>query len=540
MKKMGTTFLLLLALAGYATAQTAAAPMAEAARPKVEKPSETDMHCSGFITNETISKASYLAAGWDYPNQSVFSDRDYIYLHGGSYEVGSKWKIMRETKEVYNFEFYKDQFKDLKAMGHVWEEVGRVRVIDVQKGIGIATVEFSCSAMQAGDIVVPWQEREVPQFKKYPAINRFVAPNGMLTGKIITGNYYDDVIATRHKVYLNVGSSQGVKPGDYFRATRTYDATLKNQNDSLLSKVRTQELDRMVVGSPEYPFKTKIGDYPRRTVGEMIVLYTTPNSSTAMVTNSIEQIFAGDMVEKMEEPPPPPPTPVAAMSPPTITCTADAPRITAGESTMVRCNGNSPDGRPLSYMFVTDNGTLTPRDNVASLSTTANMAGNVTVMTTVQDDRNLSASAVTRVAVAAATAPAQASKVGEFGFKPASAYVDNRAKAMLDDLALRLQREANSTAVLVGNVGTREGGRLAMARGTNAKTYLTRTKGIDPARVSVADGGAAGAKADMWFVPAGATAPTVTPVPAPAQLSRPAGTPAQRPAPKPATTPAKK
>lgn len=536
MKKMGITFMLLLAMASFTFAQSAATPMADAAMPKADKPTETDMHCSGFITNENISKASYIAAGWDYPNQSVFADRDAVYLHGGSYQVGQKYKIMRETKEVYRYEFYKGQFKDLKAMGHVWEEVGRVRVIDVQKSIGIAVVELGCSAMQAGDIAVPWQEREAPTFKIYPAINRWTPPNGMTTGKILTSNYYDVLIGQKHKVYLNIGANQGVKPGDYFRATRTYTAMMADDNDKLLTKARTQELDIMVQGAPEFPYKKNLAEYPRRTLGEMMVINVTPNSSTAIVTNTIDHIQVGDLVEKMEEPPPPPAPPAVAMNPPTVTCTADAPRISAGESTMIRCTGNSPDNRPLTYMFVADNGTVTPRDNVASLSTGANNAGTITVMTTVQDDRNLSASAVTRVAVAAASAPVQATRVGEFGFKPSSAYVDNRAKAMLDDLALRLNREPGSNAVLVGNVGAREGSRLAMARGTNAKTYLTRTKGIDAARVSVADGGAAGAKADMWFVPAGATAPSITPVQAPSQMTRPKSAPAQRPATKPAAT----
>ena len=517
MKKMGITFMLLFATATVAFAQVAATPVADAAVPRVNKPSESDMHCSGFITSESISKASYLAAGWEYPNQAQFADRDYVYLTGGSYEVGSKWKIMRETNEIFRYEYFKGQFKDIKAMGHVWEEVGRVRVIDVQKGIGIAQVELSCSAMQPGDIAVPWQDRPVPEFKKYPAINRFVQPNGNTTGRIMTANHFDTLIGQKHKVYLNIGSSQGVQVGDYFRATRTYEQMMKDDNDKLLTKVRIQELDLRAKESPEFPFKTKLGDYPRRTLGEMIVLHVTPNSATAMVTSNVEAIFVGDMVEKMEEPPPPPPAPVVAMNPPTITCTADAPRITAGESTMIRCTGTSPDDRPLSYMFSADNGTLTPRDNVASLTAGANNVGTISVTTTVQDDRNLSASAVTRVAVAAPAVAPEAQRVGEFPFRASSAYVDNRAKAMLDDLALRLQREPGSTAVLVGNVGPREGNRLAMARGTNAKTYLVRSKGIDAARVNVVDGGAAGAKADMWLVPAGANAPAITPVAAPAR-----------------------
>ena len=36
------------------------------------------------------------------------------------------------------------------------------------------------------------------------------------------GKDFDSVVGTGQKVYLNVGSNQGVKVGDYFRATRNY------------------------------------------------------------------------------------------------------------------------------------------------------------------------------------------------------------------------------------------------------------------------------------------------------------------------------
>ncbi len=40
------------------------------------------------------------------------------------------------------------------------------------------------------------------------------------------GKDFDSVLGTGQKVYFNVGSNQGVKVGDYFRAVRSYAGDL--------------------------------------------------------------------------------------------------------------------------------------------------------------------------------------------------------------------------------------------------------------------------------------------------------------------------
>jgi outer membrane protein OmpA-like peptidoglycan-associated protein len=95
--------------------------------------------------------------------------------------------------------------------------------------------------------------------------------------------------------------------------------------------------------------------------------------------------------------------------------------------------------------------------------------------------------------------------VNSIQFKPNSAYVDNKAKAILDDLALRLARESDSSTAIVGMSEPRESKTLAARRAANAKAYLTKSKGIDAKRVETRTGAEAGKKADLWIVPAGAS-----------------------------------
>jgi outer membrane protein OmpA-like peptidoglycan-associated protein len=491
------------------------------------------MYCSGFLVGQPIGKTSFIGAGWDTPNQAVFADRDIVYLTGGSYQVGAKFQIVRALRDDDEFEYVTGQNKALAKVGIPYAELGRVRIIDVQKNIGIAVVELSCDGFRPGDLALPWAEKQVPQFRAPAPFNKFAPPNGKLTGNIVLARDFNNIVATKDKVYLSVGSNQGVKVGDYFRITRTYAAGLADQADSILTHAPMEDpTQKMPV-----PTMTKLqmgSNLPRRSLGELIILYTTPVSSTAMITSSIEAMQIGDGVEMMEEPPPPPPPARVVMNPPSITCSAEPASVRSGESATVRCNGSSPDNRPLTYTFVSDAGTVNPRENVASVDSKGAAAGTISVMTTATDDRNLSASATTRINVEAAPSapPAQTSRLGEFLFKPNSAYVDNTAKAALDGVALRLQREANSSVMFVGYSALAEAARLGIARATNAKTYLTKDKGIDGSRIQVRDGGKGGRRVEIWFVPAGAAMPDVKPITAPAPAPKAATT-------KKAATPAK-
>jgi hypothetical protein len=83
--------------------------------------------------------------------------------------------------------------------------------------------------------------------------------------------------------------------------------------------------------------------------------------------------------------------------------------------------------------------------------------------------------------------------------------VDNEAKACLDDVALNLQRDADSKAVLVGNSASseRHGEKAAAERAVNTKAYLVNEKGIDPSRIDVRTGTAGTESVQNYLVPSG-------------------------------------
>ncbi len=199
--------------------------------------------------------------------------------------------------------------------------------------------------------------------------------------------------------------------------------------------------------------------------------------------------------------------------PPTITCSASPNSVVQGEPVTISCAAQSVDHRPLTYDWATSAGKLSPLGAAATLDTLGVALGTVTVQTTAKDDRTppLSASTTTTISVTAPPPKPQARKLNEIAFKLRSGRVDNVAKAILDDIALVLQRDSDSRAVIVGFFDpTKEKGKklaetLAAQRAVNAKAYLVREKGIDPGRIEVRYGIAGGTRAEIWLVPAGAT-----------------------------------
>jgi outer membrane protein OmpA-like peptidoglycan-associated protein len=195
--------------------------------------------------------------------------------------------------------------------------------------------------------------------------------------------------------------------------------------------------------------------------------------------------------------------------PPTVSCSANPATVQAGTPSTISATGQSPDNRPLTYGFTSSGGRIAPSGAQATLDTAGASAGPISVTCTATDDRGLSASNRTSVNVEVPPPPPTTSKLNQIEFKNPKlpARVDNEAKAILDDVALRLQREPDAKAVVVGNfeAGEKNGQILAAQRAVNTKAYLTQEKGIDPSRIDLRTGSAGNRTAEIYLVPPGAS-----------------------------------
>ena len=158
-------------------------------------------------------------------------------------------------------------------------------------------------------------------------------------------------------------------------------------------------------------------------------------------------------------------------------------------------------------------GSVSGEGSTATLNTTGAAAGPITVSATCTDSRGLTASASTQVTVEVPPPPPpEASKLSECDFpnKKKPWRVDNTCKAVLDDVAQRLQHDPDAKLVIVGNTddAAKKRKNLAGERAVNSKAYLSggeAKQAIDASRIEVRTGSGGGKTAEYWVVPAGAT-----------------------------------
>jgi hypothetical protein len=316
MKKTG---LLLLLVATWAMAQqstTASTPDGDGIvhtsvnvpYVRFQTPTAADIYCAGFISKDRVPDANYVNGGLETPTSTKFEIGELVYLAGSGYQAGQLYSVVREIRDVNEYELYPGMRKILAAAGRPYGEIGRVRVVDIRSHSAIAQVEFSCDPINPGDVVVPFVERPQVTFHVPGHFDRFAPPNGKLSGRIVLGKDFDGFLGTGMKLYMNMGSNQGVKVGDYFRVVRSYEATLQDPVDSLSFKARTSEDTQ--VRPPTFEAgrftRTKgpnihVRDLPRRAVGEVVVLNVTPTASSAMIVFALEDVYAGDTVELDEQ-----------------------------------------------------------------------------------------------------------------------------------------------------------------------------------------------------------------------------------------------
>jgi hypothetical protein len=271
---------------------------------RFQTPTAADIYCAGFLTKERIPDANYVNGGLETPTSTKFAIGELVYLAGSGYQAGQLYSIVRETRDVNEYEIYPGQRKILASAGRPYAEIGRVRVVDTRSHSAIAQVEFSCDPINPGDVAVPFVEKPPVTFRVPGHFDRFAPPNGKLTGRIVLGKDFDGFLGTGMKLYMNMGSNQGVKVGDYFRVVRSYTAALHDPVDSLSFKASTSEDTQMRPPSFEANRFTRtkgpnihVSDLPRWAVGEVVVLNVTPTASSAMVVFALQDVYAGDTVE---------------------------------------------------------------------------------------------------------------------------------------------------------------------------------------------------------------------------------------------------
>ncbi len=172
---------------------------------------------------------------------------------------------------------------------------------------------------------------------------------------------------------------------------------------------------------------------------------------------------------------------------------------------------------PLTYSYTTSAGNISGTGSSASETTSAaNADSTITATANVVDARGLSttcSATVTVLPFPVVAAPPEVISAGECKFNMSNkpGRVDNECKAVLDEVALQVQRQPNGKVVVVGYTDETETVKmtqLAGQRAVNVKYYLTSGEGgagIDASRIEARAGTVKSKSAKIYIVPDGAT-----------------------------------
>ena len=275
---------------GGAVSSAQNAPQATPAVPQIDF---STVNCSGFVADQHVPDEIRIVSGEQSNYKISFTRGDYVHINRGQdkgVRVGDRFSVVRPDKDPTDVPWFKWQAKLLKAMGTPYVDGGQVRVVNVQPKVSVAQVIFSCGYMQRGDILQPYQDRPAPPFKDSAAFDHFAPVSGKPVAMVVGGKDYGQIFGKLSAVYVNLGSGQGVKVGDYFRIFR-YQGSMAE------TVPQNKGYQYSLYGFGSAPVRYEWNELPREVLGEGIVINVSRNSSTMVITFSSVEVYAGDYVE---------------------------------------------------------------------------------------------------------------------------------------------------------------------------------------------------------------------------------------------------
>jgi hypothetical protein len=188
-----------------------------------------------------------------------------------------------------------------RNLGTHYLDVAQVQVIMAQPDFSLARVTSTCEALELGDIMVPFQQVNVPPLSRPRQFNPFAKGAGVVGSVVVT----KPVLLNFGTAFKGSGKTPGVQAGELASLERgiasegnivyiDFDQAPVKPGDVLMIS-RAIELDNQLYALPKQSEKLKD---QRTAIGELVVLKVRERTATALVTYSTTEVSAGDSVER--------------------------------------------------------------------------------------------------------------------------------------------------------------------------------------------------------------------------------------------------
>jgi hypothetical protein len=177
-----------------------------------------------------------------------------------------------------------------------------------------------------GDLLTPIPDRESPVRRADASLDRFADPSGKQTGRLMMARDSRELLTRNDVVYIDLGSEDQIKRGDYltiYRPLGTGNITRADSEEWTRNRSTGFQSDRFRGGGfsnqatrakDSTAFSDANGHYsnrpitsrevkrnrplmPRKIVGEMVVLDVQQRTATAVITRVAAEVHPGDWVE---------------------------------------------------------------------------------------------------------------------------------------------------------------------------------------------------------------------------------------------------
>lgn len=332
MPRFGYFKVLLFSFICVATAVTTSAqtpaPTPQVIMPGRSEPqrvtSESTLYCAGYIRYQRLSPMPEIVGALEEQEQRTFSDGDVVYLNAGSQQgirEGQRFQIIRPRGDV------KGVHKNKKGyLGTYIQEVGQLEVFRVHERTSAARMTFTCDMALFGDLLSPIPDREAPVQRAEVSMDRYADPSNKQSGRLMMAKDGREMVTRNDIVYIDLGSEDSVKSGDYltiYRPLGTGNVTRVDNEESARNRATGFQSNRYRGGGlsnqatrakDSTAFRNSKGRYrhkpitskevkddrpamPRKIVGEMVIIDVQTRTATAIITRVTGEVHTGDRVE---------------------------------------------------------------------------------------------------------------------------------------------------------------------------------------------------------------------------------------------------
>lgn len=230
--------------------------------PPVPVASEAAIACSPVLLQEPAAdQAGIGSVVKSDDNRLLLSQEDHVFVAMDGAQgprVGDRFAVIRTGLRVLH------PWRS-EAMGRALFTLGIFEVTDVRDRTARGRLIYGCEAMNVGDRVMPFALPPFPEDKIAQPTTRVVE------GVIVDAPRAVRLLGLQNVVYLDVGTGQGIGPGDVFAVYRPNVPAVN---------LTTGE----VVPIPPYR------------LGEVVVIRVTNTTATAVISASAKELRAGDRV----------------------------------------------------------------------------------------------------------------------------------------------------------------------------------------------------------------------------------------------------